>query len=641
MDFFQYQEDARKRTNLLILYYSLAVALIIGAIYLVVAVIAVYNRIDDEPFYAGQLWQPELLIWTAVITGGIIGLGSLYKISTLAGGGKSVARMMGGQLAASETTDPDERQLLNIVEEMAIASGVPVPQVYIIEEDAINAFAAGFNPSDAVIGVTRGTVEKLNRDELQGVIAHEFSHILNGDMRINIRLIGVLFGIILITVIGQILMRIGLYSGMGGRRRSAGGGKGGNNLPLALILFGFALLIVGSIGVFFGRLIKSAISRQREFLADAAAVQFTRNPNGLGGALKKIGESTSRLQSHHAEEASHMFFANSLKNSLTGLFATHPPLEERIRRLDADQTLQQQSSAFSTKTSQQKSDSDSPAANQFSKDTAQRIMGSIGAMQAVNLDSAIGIVESIPEPVRTAVRTPAGARGAVFCLLLAEDEDALDKQWQCLEDYTDADSKDKIAGLKDQIQNLPRSAHLPLIDLAMNALYQQTEEEYQQFKEVVDQLIAADNKVGIFEFALSRSLIHNLEPVFGRPEKVKTLYHNVKPVLQNCLPLLALLARYGNETAPDQAAADFAAGVKALGCDPEELAMPDMEEDAVEVFRRELDVLRQADEKLKKRIVNACIAAITGNQNVSENEAELLHAVVDSLGCPIPPAYPG
>ncbi|MFW5996408.1 MAG: M48 family metallopeptidase [Lentisphaeria bacterium] len=645
MDFFQYQENARRRTKLLVFYYALAVVLIIGAVYLAVAFAAAYNQAETEPFRYQQLWQPELLIWTAIIIGGIIGLGSFYKITALSGGGKKVAEMMGGSPVAGDTNDPDERKLLNIVEEMAIASGIPVPPVYIIEEPGINAFAAGFQPSDAVIGVTRGSVEKLNRDELQGVIAHEFSHILNGDMRINIRLIGVLFGILLITVIGQVLMRIGFYSGLGGRRRSSSG-KNGNGLPFALMLFGLVLLIVGAIGVFFGRLIKSAVSRQREFLADAAAVQFTRNPGGLAGALKKIGASTSKLESTHAEEASHMFFANSLKKSVGGLFATHPPLQERISRLNTETSQAGETSQVSSSIQPQTSATtiqadagDSQAQNGISQDTAKRIMATIGAMESVNLDRAIGMVESIPESIRTTVRNPAGARAAVLCLLLADDNDIADKQWQCLDETMDDPTREKIVHLKQQIKTLPRTAKLPVIDLAMTALQQQTEEEYRRFKAAVDQLIAADNRVGIFEFALSRSLLHHLEPVFGRPEKVNILYHSIKPVMKHCLPLLALLARYGNEDNPEQAASDFAAGVSALGNDPANITMPEIEEDAVEVFTRELKILRKADDKTKKRIVNACIAAIVGNRDVSAREAELLRAVVDSLDCPLPPAY--
>ena len=231
--------------------------------------------------------------------------------------------MLGGRLVNPAQPDPDERKLLNVVEEMAIASGIPVPQVYVLpEEKGINAFAAGHSTSDAVVAVTQGALRLLTRDELQGVIGHEFSHILNGDMRLNLRLMGLIFGILCLAVIGRVLLHV------------RGGGKDKNPLPL----LGLVLVLMGWVGVFFGRLIQAAVSRQREFLADASAVQFTRNPAGLAGALKKIGGLSygSKLKNAHAGEASHMFFGNGMGGSFLGLMETHPPLAERILALEPD-----------------------------------------------------------------------------------------------------------------------------------------------------------------------------------------------------------------------------------------------------------------------------------------------------------------
>ncbi len=649
MDFFQYQEDARKRTKLLIFYYALAVVMIIAAVYAVLILGIAFSGGNEihaggaSPSPPPPLWQPELLLWTALGVGGVIGLGTAIKIATLSGGGKSVAEMMGGTPIPAETSDFNERKLLNVVEEMAIASGTPVPPVYIIEEEGINAFAAGFHSSDAVIGVTRGCVEKLDRDELQGVIAHEFSHILNGDMRLNIRLIGVLFGILLITVCGRILLRIGFYSSMGGgRRRSSGNGKGGNGLPL--LLLGIALLIIGAIGVFFGRLIKSAVSRQREFLADAAAVQFTRNPDGLAGALKKIGGYTSQLNSVHAEEASHMFFASSLKSSLGGLLATHPPLETRIQRLDAQfkQTAAQKAADSATGAAPHAAVSGlagetAPTGNRGPRGSAQQVTADIGTLQAENLSQATRLIESIPESVRSTVRTPHGARAAVYCLLLTEEQQALEKQQQILNSAADTAALECIPALRDPIAELPPGARMPLVDLAMTALQQQGIEQYHRFKQTVEDLIAADNHVGIFEFALSRSLVRNLDPVFGRPETPKVSHTRLTAVIPHCLPLLAFLARYGNENNPEQAAADFAEGVAKLGGDPQHTEMPEPESDPVQTFQRSLDVLRRANGPLKKRVVSACVSAVLGNRSVTVREADLLRAVADSLDCPLPP----
>ena len=268
------------------------------------------------------LWNPQLFLLAAVGTLAVIALGSGFKTLELAQGGSSVATMLGGRLVAPTTTDPDERKLRNVVEEMAIAAGVPVPQVYLLpEEQGINAFAAGHSTSDAVVAVTAGAVRLLTRDELQGVIGHEFSHILNGDMRLNLRLMGIVFGILCLAVIGRVL----LYT----RSRSS---KDKNPLPL----LGLALIVIGWIGVFFGRLIQAAVSRQREFLADASSVQFTRNPAGLAARSRKIGGLSfgSKLEAAHAEEASHMFFGNGMSESFFHLMETHPPLAERIRAID-------------------------------------------------------------------------------------------------------------------------------------------------------------------------------------------------------------------------------------------------------------------------------------------------------------------
>jgi len=294
MDFFERQDQARRSTRRLIAYFMLAVILIILSIYIAGITIFFGFNVNADPELPFQWWNPDLFLWITGATLCVVVIGSLYKIFALSKGGEVVARWLGGRLIDSSTSDPQERRLLNVVEEMAIASGTPVPSVFLLEEEkSINAFAAGFTPADAVIGVTRGTLQILSRDELQGVIAHEFSHILNGDMRLNIRLIGVLNGILVIAMIGYVILS--------GTRTSSSRKNGGG--AAAILAFGAALLVIGYVGVFFGKLIKSAVSRQREFLADASAVQFTRDPDGIAGALKKIGGLAhgSRIQNPKAE----------------------------------------------------------------------------------------------------------------------------------------------------------------------------------------------------------------------------------------------------------------------------------------------------------------------------------------------------
>jgi Zn-dependent protease with chaperone function len=331
-DFFDRQEAARRNTARLVVLFLLAVLAIVVSIHLILA--AVFGYLGADPRTGAIDWSrtfdPELLLLAVVGTGIVVGGGSLFKIAQLRGGGRVVAEQLGGRLVSPDTTDLSERKLMNVVEEMAIASGTPVPPVYLMEhEDGINAFAAGFTPSEAVIGVTRGAAERLSRDELQGVIAHEFSHILNGDMRLNLRLIGLLHGILLIGMIGYFILRMTAFSGRG-RRSSRDSGN-----PLPLLALGAGLAIVGFFGTFFGNLIKAAVSRQREFLADAAAVQFTRHPGGSPGRSRRLVASAagSSIRSPNAPEASHMFFGRAT-SGLNALFSTHPPLATRIRRIE-------------------------------------------------------------------------------------------------------------------------------------------------------------------------------------------------------------------------------------------------------------------------------------------------------------------
>lgn len=330
MDFFAAQDTARSRSRRLVALFFASVAGIILAIYLAIMVL-MFAGAD-----AASLWDPEIFAWTAALTVLVVGAASLVKISSLRAGGGSVARSVGGRLVDPLTQIPDERRLVNIIEEISIAAGIPVPEIYVLDDEGgINAFAAGFSPADAAVAVTRGCMTKLNRDELQGVIAHEFSHILNGDMRLNSQLIGLVFGLLALTVIGQTLMRVAFYSG-GGRRRD---GKEGAAVVLAIVLLGVILCIAGWVGVLFGRLLQSAVSRQREFLADASAVQLTRHPEGLAGALRKIGREGSRVTNPHSQDVAHLFFANGLRMSWWGLFGTHPPLEARIRAIDPGEAV--------------------------------------------------------------------------------------------------------------------------------------------------------------------------------------------------------------------------------------------------------------------------------------------------------------
>ena len=337
MDFYAEQDSARRNTRLLVLLFLLAVVVLIlisNVLFVMLFYFAgafglpIADADTIHSFLSGFSWEMFGFVSLGVVS--TVFLVVLVKWIQLAAGGKVVAERLGGSRILPQTDDTNERRCLNVVEEMALAAGLPVPPVYLLAaERGINAFAAGISPADAVIGITRGSIDNFNREQLQGVIAHEFSHILNGDMRLNIRLAALLKGITFVGDVGQVLVRGGRHQG-----RSYSKSKG---MPAQLLVIGLALWVLGWLGGLFAGFIKAAISRQKEYLADASAVQFTRNPQGVAGALKVIGGYVpgTFIVKSRANELSHIFFGQ-IAGSLWQVFATHPPLDERIRRIQPD-----------------------------------------------------------------------------------------------------------------------------------------------------------------------------------------------------------------------------------------------------------------------------------------------------------------
>ncbi|MDA1278235.1 MAG: M48 family metallopeptidase, partial [Verrucomicrobia bacterium] len=511
MNFFEHQDKARKNTKVLVVYFVIAVACIIVSVYL--ASLAIFYGTHAKQ-QAGApppelvLWDPKLFLYVALGTLGVVAVGGLYKTAALAKGGSAVAESLGGRLLNPNTTHPDERKLRNVIEEMAIASGVPVPKIYVLDdEEGINAFAAGHTPGDAAIGVTRGCMTLLNRDELQGVMGHEFSHILNGDMRLNLRIMGVIFGIVCLAVIGRIL----IYT-RGGRDRNP------------LMLLGLALIVIGAIGVFFGRLIQAALSRQREFLADASAVQFTRNPAGLSGALQKIGGAGSKVESAHAGEASHMFFGNGLGNSFLGALATHPPLGKRIRAIDPGwngnfkqasvKTVAAESSRQAAKPTSSRSSFPTipgmPGARAGDKGFATNaiLMGAVlpnlGNPTPLHLHYAEELRNAFSEKVQSAAREPLDAIALIFAMLLSPDETLRAKQLTEMDGRTAPGICETTAALWPEIAPIASRARLPLVNLALPALRQLRPDEFEQFSRALQWLIESDGQIEIFEFVLQK-----------------------------------------------------------------------------------------------------------------------------------------
>jgi Zn-dependent protease with chaperone function len=642
-DFFDRQDAARRSTARLVILFALAVLAIVISIHFILA--AVFGYLDADPRTGALDWSllfdPGLLLLAIVGTGIVVGGGSLFKIAQLRGGGRVVAEHLGGRLVSPDTADLSERQLMNVVEEMAIASGTSVPPVYLLEhEDGINAFAAGFTPSEAVIGVTRGAAERLTRDELQGVVAHEFSHILNGDMRINIRLIGLLHGILIIGMLGYFILRMSAFSGGRGRRSRDSGN------PLPLIALGAGLAIVGFFGTFFGNLIKAAVSRQREFLADAAAVQFTRHPGGIAGALKKIGGASagSSIRSPNAPEASHMFFGRAT-SGFNALFSTHPPLPERIRRVEPgwdgqfiESSAPAPAAAAATPPPRPQADRGFPFPGGAATAGLAGAMAHIGEPSTDHIAYAALLLQNLPAAITMAAHEPYGARALVYGLLLDRDADMRRAQLRQLQAAADPGVFEETLRLVPALAGLDRSARLPLVEIAVPALRTLSADEYRRFKRNVSMLIEADEQLDLFEWALQRVLLHGLDEHHGEAPRPGSGHRALSTLQAPCEVLLSALARAGGaDERGAEAAFHHAWRVLEL---PGTRLLEEAEAD-FEALDKALDELAEAAPKAKRRILQAVTACIAADRQVTVAEGELLRAIAASLGVPVPPIIGG
>lgn len=665
MDFFAHQDQARQKTGMMIWLFAAAVICIILLTYLTVSALLIgWGVVQDAKtatgngtttFTVSMLWNPQLLL---CVGGGVLTvvlLGSLYKLGQLKAGGKVIAESLGGRLLSNASNDALERKILNVVEEMAIASGVPVPPVYLMDkEKGINAFAAGFSPSDAVIGVTRGCVELLTRDELQGVMAHEFSHILNGDMRLNIRLMGVIHGILLIGLIGMIIIRMALVTGHVRRRNE-------KSNPIPFLVLGGALLVIGYTGVFFSNLIKAAVSRQREFLADASAVQFTRNPDGLAGALKRIAVASrgyqssesyaSNLDSPNAQEASHMFFGEGVTHWLGSSMATHPPLAQRIKRIQPSfdgnlktvqlETVETSASHAGMSGFASTPTHESPSQSIELEPPSQGALSQMGQVTPVHLTYAAALIANMPKPVVMAAHETYGARALVYALLLDDDKEVRQKQITQLEQHADEQVYRDTLRLESMVMGLDQAGPLALIDLAIAPLRELAQSQYETFRKNVIALISADQKVSLFEWTLQRILMHHLEPAFSnKPHEVRPIYGQLHPVVNQVNIVLSTLAYVGSEN-KNEATDAFASARPMLGSHLSGVELLSSNQCTLKAVGQALDELVKLKLGPKRKLVHALATAISSDGKVTVREAELFRAIVDSLDCPVPPLLPG
>ncbi len=622
MDFFQAQENARRQSRVLVGLFAAAVLSIVIGVYLTFLVLLGIG------FGTGLGFDPVGFGVVAVATVGLIGGGSLVRTAQLRKGGTAVAELMGARAVDPATMDPAERRLMNVVEEMALASGIPLPAVYVMDgEPGINAFAAGYTIHDAAVAVTRGALAELNREELQGVVAHEFSHILNGDMRLNIRLMGLLFGILLLAVVGRGLVRGPLVRR---RRRNERG----------MLLLGLALMALGYIGVFFGKLIKAGMSRQREFLADAAAVEFTRNPRGLAGALGKIAAARqgSRIRDHHAEELSHLFFANGVGNSLSLALATHPPLQERIRRLDPGEPA----GAPGAGPPPVPASLGVPApgvsglAAVQGVTTPRDVRRAVGTTGPLHLRRASQLLDLIPPRLREATRDGKEAQSLVLALLGGDDEES-ERTRRTQAGGLGREVAGALPILSAALEQLPTPARLPLVDLSVGALHGLTEEEGRALATSAQAVIRANGEVRPFDFVLMHILWRHL-PGRGRggrdaPRSVRSLDGSRTEV---ALILSALAWEVGS--GPEDVADRFQAGARFLKSHGErDLRQVSREAVSLAALDTALSRIEGAAPGLRGRVLEACAAVILGEGTDRPEHLELLRGVAESLDLPLPP----
>jgi Zn-dependent protease with chaperone function len=651
MNFFEAQDSARRSTTLLVLLFALAVTGLLVLSNLIVFEFLYFLQFSTLAFSLTELelvFDSDLSIVISAAIICFITLGSLYKLVQLSSGGSAIAQRLGGSIVPRSSSDPLHRKILNIVEEMAIASGTPVPQVYILNEQGINAFAAGWKTTNAVIAITQGALERLKRDELQGVIAHEFSHIFNGDMRLNIRLIAVLHGILMIGMLGRMILRSLRYI------RTSRNSRGGGQAILLIVGIGGALAVVGYTGTFFGNWIKSLISRQREFLADASAVQFTRDSEGIANALKKIGGaiSGSAILAGAVDEYSHAYFALGDTSFSLFSFSTHPPLKQRILRVQPnwdgkyifderksprDRDTEVQDDGSSRKKGVAASIAASVALGidmDVAVNDALNALDNIGEVSREQVDAAQLWRKQIPEAVLSHAENPYGAQALILALLLVEDEQVRSRQYDVLNEILGELHTSNVKQVQRDVTELAATQTLSLIDLTLPTLREMTVEQYQRFKLCVQRLISTDRKVDLREWIIQRVVLQHLDEQYGHRKKPVAKYFvlgSAKYASELMLSLLAYLEHKDPQQAQlafDTARRSVSAG--ALGMLPKDAISLDSMNDAMD----ELEFLKPP---IKKRFLQACVSCISHDGKVTIQAYELTRAIASCLDCPMPP----
>lgn len=640
MNFFEHSDRAKKNSIFLIIALMVSTICIIFVILYVMSFIYVsfFEReyISASPLAILKLVPDNILFFGALSILTIILLGSVVKVFELSKGGAVVAQSIGGKpLMRQNAKTYQEIMLLNIVDEISIASGIPSPLVYVTNDESINAFAAGHTYENAVVGVTSGAINKLNREELQGVIAHEFSHIFNGDMKLNIRTTGVLNGILLISLFGIYVLKSTKY---------VKSGKNNGSVVLFIVAVGASLYILGSIGVFFGNMIKASINRQREYLADASAVRFTRNPNSIASALKKIGAYGSVLNSPSASEFSHMYFSNGIKS----LFSTHPPLKDRIKRVDPAWDGDYKS-FIRTSTLKNKSKNENISSSEQKKRKEKMItslttavildkLNHIGDLSDIQIEKARHDLSQIPISIKELFYNPLETSFIIFSLLMKTM--GISTQNSLIDDISDKYNnslnlkqiKQTFLIVKNEADKLDKEQYLHVINLSISALRQMSLEQYKLFRDTVNFIINSNNQISWFEWNLKYLIIHPLDISFNLskiPSEIHSSLASIKFEIEILLSSLTYAEYKDNAKAKE---AFEKVNSKIDGINLKYFNKESITNTLLENSLREMERARPA---LRRKIFEIAMICVLEDDKISTKELQSIHALANVLRLPI------
>ena len=634
MNFFEEQDKARRNTKLLVFFFLLAIVGLSVALYVVAELVLTFqsqaNGSESQPL--DLAWNPDMFFLIVSLTLTIVSLGTLFRTLSFSSGGKVVALAMNGVLVRPETRDRKERQLINVVSEMAIASGIPTPDVYLIPDESINAFAAGTKVNNAVIGITKGALHHFTRDELQGVVAHEFSHIFNGDMRLNIRLTGLIFGLIMLGLLGTILMYVPH------RSRDKGG--------VWLLLFGIGLRLVGFIGELCGYLIRSAVSRQREFLADASAVQFTRDPKGITGALNKIANVGSTIKSKESSEFAHFFFSDassSMVSKASSLLSTHPPLKQRIERLGGklklDEEAKKSKKGAEEPRSANKSQPKTSPANASSLTgalqattagasnialqvaAAPALLNLVGNISQQSIDTGSKINNQINPLIEKFARDAYSCRAVIYAMLLDQNAGIRTKQLEILKQYADTNIFELLKKITVEVEKISQHHYFPIMLESLPALRELSPQQRTKFTNNLEQLVKVDTDITLIDFSLYASIFHYLEVI----PKYKN-HEGKYPSDQQIGHLFTLLSSKN----VDKQQASFLSALRALKIKPK------LEEFEVDQAMLGLLKLSKLPLKMRREIAQIAVDCVQFDGEVNADEYDMLRTLFFAFDLPLP-----